>query len=412
MSHVVVVGASVAGVKLVQNLRSEGFTGAITLVDQESHPLYDRPPLSKKYLSGAASDPEIALTTAEALEGLRVETRFGVAATELDPAGKTLTLADGSELTYDILVIATGARARRTPWASTPGVHVLRTRADADELRKELVPGRHLAVVGAGCIGAEAAATALAAGVKVTIIEPIGAPMGRAMNMEVGGIFAEKYRREGAELRFGVSVENVERTGDRVQVTLTDGATLDVDAVLLGIGAVVNTEWLESSGLALDNGVVCEGTLAAVGVSHVYAIGDVARFMNRRHPDPIRLEHWTSATDQALIVAHNIAHPDDLRSYDPTEYVWSDQYDWKIQIVGHTGSDHWTMVGDPAQDRFAVVYGESQGQAEGAVIVNWPRALVDARRSVASRAKADELIHRLRALLEPSSTAPAKAAAR
>jgi NADPH-dependent 2,4-dienoyl-CoA reductase/sulfur reductase-like enzyme len=144
----------------------------------------------------------------------------------------------------------------------------------------------------------------------------------------------------------------------------------------------------------------------------VYAIGDVARFMNRRHPDPIRLEHWTSATDQALIVAHNIAHPDDLRSYDPTEYVWSDQYDWKIQIVGHTGSDHWTMVGDPAQDRFAVVYGESQGQAEGAVIVNWPRALVDARRSVASRAKADELIHRLRALLEPSSTAPAKAAAR
>ena len=100
MSHVVVVGASVAGVKLVQNLRSEGFTGAITLVDQESHPLYDRPPLSKKYLSGAASDPEIALTTAEALEGLRVETRFGVAATELDPAGKTLTLADGSELTF------------------------------------------------------------------------------------------------------------------------------------------------------------------------------------------------------------------------------------------------------------------------------------------------------------------------
>ena len=125
-----------------------------------------------------------------------------------------------------------------------------------------------------------------------------------------------------------------------------------------------------------------------------------------------RLEHWTNAVDQGRVVAHNIVHPDDCEDYDTTEYVWSDQYDWKIQIVGHTGSDHWTMVGDPAQDRFAVVYGESQGQAEGAVIVNWPRALVDARRSVASRAKADELIHRLRALLEPSSTAPAKAAAR
>tara|TARA_R100000365_G_C2747758_1_gene78009 strand:- start:3762 stop:4982 length:1221 start_codon:yes stop_codon:yes gene_type:complete len=406
MAHVVVVGASVAGLKLAQNLRTEGFDGAITLVDAETDPLYDKPPLSKAYLSGETSVEEIALSTRESLSASGIATRFGVAAAALDPAGRNITLADGVQLSFDILVIATGARARRTPWATVPGVHVLCTRDDADRLRTELVADRHMAVIGAGFIGAEAAATALTVGMHVTIIEPLDAPMGRAMNTEVGGIFADKHREHGAELRFGVSVEDVAPTGSRLRLALTDGSAFEADTVLLGIGAVVNTEWLESSGITLDNGVVCDARLAAVGVSDVYAVGDVARFTNDRHPDSVRLEHWTSAVDQGILVAHNIVHPTEPHTYEPVEYVWSDQYDWKIQIVGRTGSGNWTTIGAPADDRFAVVYGQNGHPVQGAVIVNWPRALIDARRSCASGTATETLVERLHTLLDTANAMP------
>lgn len=405
MSHVVIVGASVAGMKLAQNLRSEGFSGPVTLVDAQADPLYDKPPLSKDYLSGASSVTDIRLTTPEELGAHAIATRFGVRATALDPAAKRVMLEEGEAIPYDTLVIATGARARRTPWSEVRGVHVLRTREDADALRAELIAGRHLAVVGAGFIGAEAAATARKAGLRVTIVEPLEAPMGRAMNSEVGAIFAEKHRSEGVEFRFGISVERVERVGDRCRLVLTDGSTIDVDVVLLGIGAVPNTEWLEGSGVSVENGVICDSTLAVVGIPQVYAIGDVARYRNDRHPESVRLEHWTSAVDQALLVAHNIAHPADLRHYDPTEYVWSDQYDWKIQIVGRTGSDHATLVGKPADHRFAVVYGVVDEPLEGAVIVNWPRALIDARRSAASQTHTRVLVDRLSASVESAKAA-------
>ena len=405
MSHVVIVGASVAGGKLALNLRSQGFTGDITLVDAEDDPFYDKPPLSKEYLSGAFSAEDIALGARGEFRRGKIVTCFGTAAASLDPATKTLTLEDGRTMHYDVIVIATGARARLTPWASLEGVYVLRTRADADRLREAIVPERHLAVIGAGFIGAEAAATAVKAGMRVTIIEPLEAPMGRAMNAEVGEIFADKHRREGVEFRFGVSVENVEPAGDRRRLLRTDGSSLEVDAVLLGSGAVPNTEWLESSGVLLQNGILCDATLAAVGVPGVYAIGDVARFANDHHPDTVRHEHWTSAADQALIVARNIVHPDEPRAYEAVEYVWSDQYDWKIQIVGRTGSRDWKAVGDPADDRFAVVYGTEAERISGVVVVNWPRALVDARRSVAAGVPAQELIDRLSELLSPSEAA-------
>lgn len=395
--NIVIIGASVAGMKLAQNLHSAGFPGSVTLIDVETNPLYDKPPLSKDYLSGESTPENIQLTTEEELRAQNVTIRFGTRATALDPATKTVELDSGETLSYDTLVIATGAHARRTPWASVTGVHVLRTRADSDRLREELVPGRRLAVVGAGFIGAEAAATSLAAGLDVTIIEPLEAPMGRAMNPQVGAIFAEKHRREGIDFQFGLSVENVERVDGACRVTLTDGSTLNVDAVLLGIGAVPNTEWLETSGVPIANGVLCESTLAVVGVPDVYAIGDVARYNHDQHPDPVRLEHWTSAVDQALLVAHNITHPDDQREYNPTEYVWSDQYDWKIQIVGNPGSENATIIGDPDDNKFGIVYGVDGHPVEGAVIVNWPRALIDARRSVAAGTATEELTSRLRA---------------
>lgn len=402
MSTIVIVGASVAGIKLAQFLRAEGAEADIVLVDAEREPLYDRPPLSKKYLDGSETAADIGLSTYDELQRIGVRMRFGIAATALDPAAKRVTLDDGVQLEYDLLVVATGARARRTPWADLSGVHVLRTREDADGLREALRRGRHLAVIGAGFIGAEAAATARRMGLDVTIIEPLDAPMGRALNPDVGGIFADKHRAEGVELRFGASVEDVAADDDGIRLAMTDGTELRADAVLLGIGAVVNTEWLESSGLVLNNGVLCDSAMAVSGARSIYAIGDVARFTNERHPESMRLEHWTNAVDQAKLVAHNLLHPDDVQSYNPTEYVWSDQYDWKAQIVGKTGSEQWSIVGDPRDGRFAVAYGEAGEPLEGAVIVNWPRALVDARRSVTARTTAMEFLERIRAIAAPA----------
>ena len=412
MSRVVIVGASVGGLKTAQALRSEGFEGEIVLIDQERHPTYDKPPLSKKYLTGETARHEIELLSEHETRGIGAISIFGTPAASLNLEGQVVTLEDGTAVSYDTLVIATGSRARRSPWGEGEHIHLLRTSGDAERLRDELATARHLVVIGAGFIGGEAAATAITAGVRVSMVAPFPAPMSRVLNAEVGQIFSRKYAQEGVEEYFGRTVEGVEQTADGVRVVLDGGEIIEADAALVGIGAVVNTEWLEGSGIELDNGVTCDSGLRAIGHPEIFAVGDIARWASASRNVSLRLEHWTNAVDQARVVAHNIVHPDDCEDYDTTEYVWSDQYDWKIQIVGHTGSDHWTMVGDPAQDRFAVVYGESQGQAEGAVIVNWPRALVDARRSVASRAKADELIHRLRALLEPSSTAPAKAAAR
>jgi len=400
MPHIAVIGAAVAGTKFVQTLRAEGFDGDVTLVDLEPEPLYDRPPLSKKYLQGKQDGNEIALDSATGLSRLGVRTRFGIRATGLNPRAKIVSLSDGSELPYDSLVIATGATPRLTPWASLPGVYVLRTRDDSDTLRTALVRGRHLAVIGAGFIGAEVAAAAREAGMRVTMIEPLATPMSRVMNSKVGAIFADKYRAEGVELRFRVFVDDVTATADGLRLSLSDGETVDADSVLLGIGTVVNTKWLESSGLTLDNGVCCDSTMAAIGCDGVYAIGDVARYFDVKRWEAVRHEHWTSAVDQASLVAHNVTHPDDLRRFDATEYVWSDQYDWKIQIVGRPGCNDWSIVGEPESGRFAVVYGLSTSPVQGVIVVNWPRALVDARRSVVARVPAADLINRLSGLLE------------
>jgi len=404
MSTVVIVGASVGGIKTAQALRLEGFSGEIVLIDSESVAAYDKPPLSKAYLKHGAVSDEIALMTQDEIDGLDARFERGSAAQSLDVTSRTVTLESGKVVPYDTLVIATGSRARRSPWGEGPGMHVLRTSADAERLRSELAPGRRLLIVGAGFIGAEVAATALAHGVHVTMVDPLPAPMSRVLNEDVGNIFAAKHRREGIETVFGHTVATVERDSEGFVVELSNGDTLRADGVLVGIGAIVNTEWLEDSGLVLENGVMCGPGLHALGADDIFAVGDVARWKSNARDEVLRLEHWTNAVDQAKTVAHNIVHPDDLVDYETVEYVWSDQYDWKIQVVGRTGSSDFQLLGDPAADRFAVLYSAEDGSLMGAVVVNWPRALVSSRRAVASRRSASELGVELNATL---GTAPA-----
>ncbi|MEW1962700.1 FAD-dependent oxidoreductase [Microbacterium sp. NPDC077644] len=407
MTRTVIVGGSVGGVKAAQALRSGDFDGEIVIVEQENlaYP-YDKPPLSKAHLVSDTGTDGVPLVSEDELSALGVTWRSGTAASGLEIASKEIVLADGERLSYDDLIIATGARARPSPWGDGPRIHLLRTSADAARLRAVLHATRRLVVVGGGFIGAEVAATARSIGAEVTIVDPHPAPMSRALNEEIGQIFADKHAAEGVKMLFATGVEGIEDDGTRALVSLSNGERIEADAVLVGIGAVVNTEWLEDSGLVIDNGVVTDDHLRAVGADDIHVIGDVCRWQHSDGTGSTRLEHWTSAADQARLVAHNVLSPENARSYDPVEYVWSDQYDWRIQIVGRTGVTDSQLLGDPADDRFAVAYSEDGVHLTGAVVVNWPRALISARRAVQNHENAAEF----RASLERMLAVPVASA--
>jgi NADPH-dependent 2,4-dienoyl-CoA reductase/sulfur reductase-like enzyme len=410
---VVVVGSSVGGVRTAQALRSEGFGGRVVLVGDEARLPYDKPPLSKQFLAGSWGTERVALLTEAAADQAGIELRLGVAAERLDVAGRQVVLADGQRLDYDAVVIATGAAARPSPWAARSGVHVVRTMSDSESLQADLRRDGHVVVVGGGFIGAEVAATARSLGREVTVVDPLPVPIGRVVGAAVGSHFAELHRRHGVATRFGTGVESVEGEAGNLRVVLTDGTELTAGTVVVGIGATPNDGWLADSGLLVENGVVCDEFCRAVDAPAVHAVGDVARWFHPDRGEHTRVEHWTNAVDQAVCVAHNIAHPDDLRAYRPVEYVWSDQYDWKIQIVGrpHRATEY-HLVGDPAADRprFAALYRGADGQLIAAVTVNWPKALVTCRRLVAAGSTFAAAVTQVEALAAaPARTAGAPA---
>jgi phthalate 3,4-dioxygenase ferredoxin reductase subunit len=397
----VVVGSSVAGVRTAQALRSEGFEGRVVLVGAEPDLPYDKPPLSKQFLSGLWESERVALLARPEAAASGIELRLGAAAERLDPAGRRLALTDGSTLDYDVCVIATGAAARPSPWPTASGVHVVRTLGDSAALREDLRRGGPVVIVGGGFIGAEVAATARHLGCSVTIVDPLVVPMGRVLGPEVGALFADPHRRHGVTTCFGAGVESVTGESGDLRVELTDGSVLPAATVVVGIGAVPNDEWLASSGLLLDDGVVCDEFCRAVDAPDVFAAGDVARWRHPGRGEYVRVEHWTNAVDQAARVAHNIVHPHDMKPYAPVEYVWSDQYDWKIQIVGTPArATRHVLIGrlEGPSARGAALYGDDSGLLRAAVTVNWPRALVECRRLVAAGAGLDAATARIEQL--------------
>ncbi|WP_309229756.1 MULTISPECIES: FAD-dependent oxidoreductase [unclassified Blastococcus] len=410
---VVVVGSSVGGVRTAQALRREGFTGRIVVVGEEAAAPYDKPPLSKQYLAGEWELDRLALLPPGAAEAAELELRLGVAAVRLDVAARQVLLADGTALDFDHVVVATGATARPSPWPAASGVHVIRTLADVEGLRADLAAGGPVVVVGGGVIGAEAAATIATLGHAVTVVDPLATPLARLVGPEVGTPLEELHRRHGVDTRFGVGVEGIDGTAGDLTVRLTDGSELRAATVLVGIGAVPNDGWLADSGLLVDNGVVCDRYCRAVDSDVVWAVGDVARWQDPRYPAEVRVEHWTNAVEQGAAVAHNIVHGDDLQPYSPLEYVWSDQYDWKLQIVGHAtrGARH-EVVGDLSVDpaKGAVLYSDDDGVLIGAVTVNWPKALVTSRRALtAGGTDFAEFVASLRELLaKQQAAAPAR----
>jgi 3-phenylpropionate/trans-cinnamate dioxygenase ferredoxin reductase component len=381
MNTVLVVGASLAGLRSVQALRRAGFSGRLIAIGEESEPPYDRPPLSKEVLAGKWGVERTRLLRPED-EELSVEWRLGRRADSLDLAAREVTLAGGERVAFDGLVIATGAFARPLP--NTPplaGVHVLRTLADCLALRAELDRSPRVAVIGAGFIGLEVAATCRGRGLPVTVIESLAAPLERGLGVELGAYVGEIHRDQGVDLRLGTKLAGL-LGGTRVEaLELADGTRIPADVVVVGIGAAPNTTWLEGSGLELSNGVVCDASCRTTRAPFVVAAGDVARWTNPLFETSMRIEHWTNATEQADHAVATLLGGE--APFAPVPFVWSDQYDRKIQIAGRLeGADETRIVDGSLEERRFVMRFGRRGRLVGVLGLNRPRLVMQARAQI------------------------------
>lgn len=369
---VLVAGASAAGVSTAESLRRAGYEGRITVLGAEKHAPYDRPPLSKQALSGAWEFDRTRLRTEEALAKLDAEFVLGDSAVGLDADTRTVHTASGRAHSADAVVVATGMRPRTLPGQDAlSGVHLMRSLDDCTGLRTDLLRSSRLVVVGEGVLGVEMAATARGMGLDVTVVGPLSAPMAGQIGDVVGGRLAELHREHGVELRLGTGVGGFTGSAGRIDgVRLETGEVLSADVVAVAVGATPETDWLQGSGLAVENGLVCDAQCRAA--PGIYAVGDVARWWHDQLGASVRLENRTNATAQAVVVAANILGAE--RSYAPVPYFWTDQYDAKIQVHGFLPADAAVTVveGDFDAGRFVARY-EQDGRATGVLGWNMPK---------------------------------------
>ena len=439
MRSVAIVGGSLAGLRAAETLRSDGFSGTIHFIGEETRLPYDRPPLSKEVLGDKMEVANAGLISQEAFDALRLELHLGKRAVGLDAERKAVLLASegeagsseageaaesggatsegaaaGEEITADGIVIATGSRPRKMPGTEgIGGVYTLRTLEDCLALKAEFATGPKVAVIGAGFIGAEVAATARGLGLDVTVIEMLATPLARVLGDTLGQVMADLHRDNGVDLRLGVGVnEVVAGDGGRVaSVELSDGTSIAADVVVVGIGVIPNTEWLEGSGLEIDNGVVCDETLlAAPGIT---AAGDVARWPNRRFGETMRVEHWDNAIEQGIAAARRLlaggwgqsgggeagsgesgsSKSGEAVPFTPVPWFWSDQYDRKIQLAGRSSPDGRVEIvtGSLEERRFAAIY-EREGKLVGVLGMNRPRHVMQYRQLIVDGASWQEAL--------------------
>jgi NADPH-dependent 2,4-dienoyl-CoA reductase/sulfur reductase-like enzyme len=410
---IVIVGASLAGLRAAQAIRTAGHDGPVLVVGDEPHPPYTRPPLSKELLAGDHEPHQCALPSAK----VDVEWRLGTRAVGLDLARRELLVTptdvagedtvagdvaarDAAErLPYDRLLIATGARARPWPGALPEGVFLLRGLDDALALREAFGAGPRLAVVGAGFIGCEVAATARKRGLDVTLIDIAEQPM-TALGPVVGARCADMHRERGVDLRLGSGIDGFEGAGRLEAVRLADGTRIEADLAVVALGALPNTDWLADSGLELQPGVVCDAALAARDADGVFAAGDAAAWP---HPmadgGTIRIEHWTNAAEQGAAAARNLlADPAERKPYEAVPYFWSDQYETKIQSVGLPARAQRVTVleASPEGDK-VVLGGERDGRLIAAIAFGAPRRLMFYRQRLAAMPAFDDVVAEVRA---------------
>ena len=382
-----IVGGGLAAARTAEQLRRADYTGAITIVSDENHLPYDRPPLSKEVLRAETDD--VTLKPAEFYADNDIAVLLGNGARSVDTVAKSLTLADGTTLGYDELVIATGLVPKRIPsFPDLPGIHVLRSLDESRALRSEAREADRAVVVGAGFIGCEVAASLRTLDVNVTLVEPQPAPLASVLGEQIGGLITRLHQAEGIDVRCGVGVAEVSGD-DRVRkVTITDGSELDADLVIVGIGSKPATDWLEDSGITIDNGVVCD-EVGRTTAPRVWAIGDVASWLDVV-AGQVRVEHWSNVADQArAMVPAMLGHEASAAVTVP--YFWSDQYDVKIQCLGEPEATDTVHIVEDDGRKFLAYY-ERDGVVVGVVGGGMPGKVMKTRAKIAAGAPIGDVL--------------------
>ncbi|MGP0029624.1 MAG: NAD(P)/FAD-dependent oxidoreductase [Acidimicrobiales bacterium] len=387
---VIVVGASLAGWRAVEALRAEGFEGGITLVGEELHLPYDRPPLSKQVLAGTWPPEKAVLADRRRSSELQVHEVLGHRAVRLDAEGHKVEIDDGTVLSGDAVVVSTGASPRRLPGTEElgrgDGLFTLRTLDDCLALRAALTarPSCRVVVIGAGFIGAEVASTSAAMGCRVTVVEALEIPLANVLGPEIGAHCASLHGAHGVDLRTGAGVDGIRRAEDTegdLVVALTGGEELVADVVVMGIGVAPSVEWLADSGLTVDNGVVCDDRLFAA--DGIVAAGDAARWTWRHdgREELIRIEHWQVAAEAGVAAALSVlAGRENAPPFTPIPYFWSDQFGIRFQVLGNPGGDDEVAIVDGSLDegKFVAVFGRA-GRLRAVMAIGRPRQLMGFR---------------------------------
>ena len=381
----VIVGGGLSATRVAEQLRKSEYAGPVVIVSDENHLPYDRPPLSKVVLYDAAKGHgDIALRTAEFYTDNDITLRLGAAAQSLDTAAQTLTLANGTVLGYDELVIATGLIPRRIPsLPDADGIHVLRSLDEALALREHAGRARRAVIIGAGFIGCEVTASLRRLGVDVVLVEPQPTPLATVLGEQIGELVARLHRAEGVDVRTGVGVAGVrDESGAVSAVELSDGTVLEADLVVVGIGSRPATDWLVGSGVALDNGVVCDEA-GRTSAPHVWAIGDVASWRDAAGHQ-VRVEHWSNVAEQARVMVPSMLGLE-LPALVVVPYFWSDQYDVKIQCLGEPEADDTVHLVSDDGRKFLAYYSRD-GVLVGVVGGGMPGKVMKARSKIAAGA--------------------------
>jgi 3-phenylpropionate/trans-cinnamate dioxygenase ferredoxin reductase subunit len=384
---IVIVGGGLAAARTAEQLRRSEYTGPVTIVSDEGHLPYDRPPLSKEVLRKEVDD--VVLKPREFYDEKDITLRLGAAATSLDTAAQTLTLDDGTVLGYDELVIATGLVPRRIPaFPELEGIRVLRSYDESVALREHASEAQHAVVVGAGFIGCEVAASLRSLGVDVVLVEPQPTPLASVLGEQIGELVARLHRDEGVDVRTGISVAEVRGDARVETVVLTDGTELATDLVVVGIGSRPATEWLAGSGVEVDNGVICDEA-GRTSAPNVWALGDVASWRDATGHQA-RVEHWSNVADQARVVVPALLGQE-VPSVTVVPYFWSDQYDVKIQCLGEPeATDTVHLVEDDGRKFLA--YYERDGVVVGVVGGGMPGKVMKARGKIAAGTPISEML--------------------